>query len=121
VVSIGSCACDIREPHPASECTVPGQPSDEVFLRDVMDLCAALGIGIHARPYSAHAVIHREVLPAIKGLHDFATEMINAPDDSAADWGYDLAYRLGLLDVEPPRGCTCLPAGPACDVCERAL
>lgn len=102
-MTVGNCACDTREAHPASECTVPGQSNDEVYLRDVMQLCAALGLGLHARPYSAHAVIHREVLPTIRGLHDFATDMINAPDDSAADWGYDLAHRLGLMNVDGSR------------------
>ena len=98
--TIGTCTCDTRETHPASECVVPGESSEETFARDVRDLLAALGLGVHARPYSAHAVVHREILPALRGLHDFATDMINAPDDSAADWGYDLAHRLGLLDVD---------------------
>lgn len=118
MTTVGRCACDNTEPHPVRECTRPGATVSEVFVDDVRGLLDALGLGTHARPYSAHAVIHRDVLPAIYALHMFATDMINAPEDSAADWGYDLAHRLGMLDVEPPRGCTCLPAGPTCDVCE---
>jgi hypothetical protein len=67
-MTTGTCACDTRESHPVSECVVPGQPNDEVYLRDVMQIVAVLGLGVHARPYSAHAVIHREVLPALLAL-----------------------------------------------------
>jgi hypothetical protein len=115
---IGTCACDTTELHPVSECVRPGTPSDEVVHEDVRAMVKALGLGEHARPYSAHAVVHREVLPALERLRDFAVSMINAPDDSAADWGYDLAHLLGMLDIERPRECTCLPAGPTCDPCE---
>lgn len=34
-------------------------------------------------------------------VETLAGEMINHPDDSAADWGYDLAHAIGLFDVEP--------------------
>ena len=102
-MSIGTCACDTTERHPVSECTRPGVTTDEVAADDVRALLDALGLGTHARPYSAHAVIHRDVLPALAGLREVAVSMINAPDDSAADWGYDLAHRLGMLDAEAPR------------------
>lgn len=102
-MSVGSCTCDTAERHPVSECVRPGATSEGVMQDDVRALLIALGLGAHARPYSAHAVIHRDVLPAIAMLHEFATDMINAPDDSAADWGYDLAHRLGLMDVDGTR------------------
>ena len=100
---IGTCTCDTRETHPVTECVPPGQSAEETWWGDVRDLLVVLGLGDHARPYSPHAVIHREILPVLRGLHDFATDMINAPDDSAADWGYDLAHRLGLLNVDGSR------------------
>lgn len=73
--AIGNCACDTREPHPASECTVPGQPDSEVFLRDVMQLCEALALGLHARPYSPHAVIHREILPVLRAMQSTGSDL----------------------------------------------
>ena len=114
----GFCACNTTEQHPVSECVRPGASTDEVIAADVRAVLDALGLGTHARPYSAHGVVHRDILPAIRQLHEFAASMINAPEDSAADWGYDLAHRLGMLDVERARECTCLPAGPTCDECE---
>jgi len=35
---------------------------------DLREIMAALGIPDHARPYSAHEVVQREVLPAIRAL-----------------------------------------------------
>lgn len=35
---------------------------------DVRDMLAALGISDHARPYSPHEVVRREILPAIERL-----------------------------------------------------
>lgn len=35
---------------------------------DLVSVLAALGIGDHARPYSSHEVVVREVLPAIERL-----------------------------------------------------
>jgi hypothetical protein len=67
------CTCDTREPHPASECTTPGVSANEIFADDVRALLVALGIGTHARPYSAHAVVHREILPAIATLRRVRT------------------------------------------------
>lgn len=37
---------------------------------DLLEIMAALGIGDHARPYSAHEVVHREIIPAIQRLRD---------------------------------------------------
>lgn len=48
--------------------STPGATAGEVFADDVRALLVALGLGTHARPYSAHAVIHREVLPALRAL-----------------------------------------------------
>jgi hypothetical protein len=39
-----------------------------MFTEDIRALAVALGLGGHARPYSAHAVIHREILPALLAL-----------------------------------------------------
>jgi len=36
---------------------------------DLVAIMTALGIGDHARPYSSHEVIHREVIPAIWKLN----------------------------------------------------
>lgn len=66
--SLGRCACDTPGTHPASECTVPGESADEIAVGDVRLILAALGLGTHARPYSAHAVVHREILPALRAL-----------------------------------------------------
>lgn len=37
---------------------------------DLREILLALGISDCARPYSSHAVVHREVLPAIKRLRE---------------------------------------------------
>ena len=101
-MNVGTCTCDTTEQHPVSECVAPGQTTEDVQQSDLRSLLLALGLSSHARPYSPHAVIHRDVLPAIRSLQQFATDMINAPDDSAADWGYDLAHKLGMFDVLRP-------------------
>ena len=36
--------------------------------QDIVDILNALGIGDHARPYSTHEVVQREILPAIRSL-----------------------------------------------------
>lgn len=41
-----------------------GRQMDTVHT-DLVAIMSALGIGDHARPYSSHEVIHREVIPAI--------------------------------------------------------
>ena len=58
---------------------------------------AALREYLDALMPTVQEVIADEVAP----LHAFAIQMINAPDDSAADWGYDLAHRLGMTDPTP--------------------
>lgn len=62
------CICTVREPHPASECVEPGTDPADVAYDDLTLILVALGLGTHARPYSWHAVVHREVLPAIAKL-----------------------------------------------------
>lgn len=62
------CLCDTREQHPSSECVAPWKTPTEVQQDDVRAILAALHLGDHARPYSPHAVIHREILPAIRNL-----------------------------------------------------
>ena len=71
---MNNCTCDTREPHPVSECVLPGQTNDEIFTEDVRAIAEALGLGSHARPYSAHAVVHREILPALAARHPRAEE-----------------------------------------------
>lgn len=41
----------------------------EVYQDDVADLLRALGLSDHARPYSAHEVLQREILPRIRELY----------------------------------------------------
>lgn len=64
------CACDTRETHPASECVPSWQSRDETFVEDIRAVAVALGLGGHARPYSAHAVVHREILPAVQRVRE---------------------------------------------------
>jgi len=72
-----TCTCDIKEQHPSSECVAPWQTAVEIQHLDLLDLLTALGLGTHARPYSMHAVIHRDILPAIRAL---THETCNASD-----------------------------------------
>jgi hypothetical protein len=37
----------------------------DVIHEDVRQILVALGLGDHARPYSAHEVVQREILPRI--------------------------------------------------------
>jgi hypothetical protein len=39
--------------------------SNDVAVEDVRAIAVALGLGGHARPYSAHEVVVREILPAL--------------------------------------------------------
>ena len=82
------CACDVHEAHPSSECVPYGMAEAEIVYGDVRAILRALDLGEHARPYSAHAVIHREVLPAISALRAYeqaaahtscATQDLNPP------------------------------------------
>lgn len=41
-------------------------PAKEVFHDDIVEILHAMRIGDHARPYSAHEVVHREILPALR-------------------------------------------------------
>ena len=83
-MSVGSCVCDTTEQHPVSECLVPGQSDDETRTDDVRAIAVALGLGGHARPYSAHAVVHREILPAIRNL--MADQCHDACTRNACEW-----------------------------------
>lgn len=71
------CTCDVREQHPASECVAPWETTNDVQQRDVAALLVALGLSDQARPYSLHAVIHRDILPAIRAAKGGTC---NAPD-----------------------------------------
>jgi hypothetical protein len=42
----------------------------EAVHRDLVAILHALGISDHARPYSSHEVVQREVIPAIERLTD---------------------------------------------------
>lgn len=42
--------------------------NDEVYQDDVFALLRALGLSDSARPYSAHEVVQREILPAIRAM-----------------------------------------------------
>lgn len=70
----GTCRTSPPEPGRVSSCPECGEEhaSDlSVQHNDLVAIMAALGISDYARPYSSHAVVHREVLPAIKQLrHD---------------------------------------------------
>ncbi|SNR32879.1 hypothetical protein [Blastococcus mobilis] len=67
-MNVGTCGCDTRETHPASECVAPWESPEDVMQNDVRALLLAVGLSPHARPYSPHAVIHRELLPALHSL-----------------------------------------------------
>ena len=71
---IGRCLCDTRETHPTSECVAPWETSVDVQQRDMAALLKACGLSDHARPHSPHAVLHREVLPAIADLRAVEAE-----------------------------------------------
>ena len=84
----GNCACDSLEWHPVSECIPPGQTNDETFTEDVRALAVALGLGDHARPYSAHAVVHRELLPAIRSLPLPECPTLGVCPNCRVGWGH---------------------------------
>ena len=42
-------------------------PEDK-FQEDIREILVVLGLGDHARPYSCHEVVQREILPAIRSL-----------------------------------------------------
>lgn len=48
----------------------PGMTADQtwVAIEDVGAILRALGLGDHARPHSAHAVVHEEIIPEIDRL-----------------------------------------------------
>jgi hypothetical protein len=112
----------------ASDCPVWGFPTtsrsnggervndtDAAGLREQIAAYLWCGIGLWERAEDCDRELYWRMadavlaLPALQRLveqaaeaarlRDFAVEMINHPDDSAADWGYDLAHRLGMLDV----------------------
>jgi hypothetical protein len=62
------CPCDTREDHPSSECIPTWWTEVDVQQNDIRALLDALGLPDHARPYSLHSVIHRDILPAIQLL-----------------------------------------------------
>ena len=68
------CMCDTTEQHPASECIPPWKTPTDVQQDDLRALLVALGLGDHARSYSAHAVIHRDILPALAARPSADTE-----------------------------------------------
>jgi hypothetical protein len=43
--------------------------SADVVHEDLRQILLALGLGDHARTYSSHEVVQREILPAIRQLH----------------------------------------------------
>lgn len=70
---------------------------------DLVAILAALGIGDHARPYSAHDVVQREILPTIAALRDSHADgcsqaMSRAEDD--ADNLADARRRLAAVRDE---------------------
>lgn len=69
-MSTGRCLCDTLEDHPASECIPSWRTPTEVQQEDVRLILDALGLPTSARPYSPHAVVHRDILPAIDDLRD---------------------------------------------------
>ena len=44
------------------------QTSEDVAHEDFAAILRALNLGDHARPTSRHAIVHDEILPAIRGL-----------------------------------------------------
>lgn len=48
----------------------------DVIHADLVAILAALDISDHARPYSPHEVVQREVLPAIRALRDRTEERV---------------------------------------------
>lgn len=62
------CICNVQEPHPPSECVRPGTDPYDVVHDDITWILKALGLGTHARTYSSHSLVHREILPAIAKL-----------------------------------------------------
>jgi len=58
-------------PSPAAE-PPEGLNDNDAAVEDVRAIAVALGLGGHARPYSAHQVVQREILPALAPLLDRA-------------------------------------------------
>lgn len=46
----------------------PGRTTNDIMHEDLRLILVALGLGDHARTYSPHEVVHREILPAIGAL-----------------------------------------------------
>lgn len=71
---------------------------NDVAVEDVRQILAALGLGTHARSYSAHEVVQREVLPALLALRA-TVERVEALTDLHAECGQFVAVwdlRLAL-------------------------
>jgi hypothetical protein len=49
--------------------------ANDTAIEDVREIAVALGIGGHARPYSAHEVVQKEILPTIEKLR---RDLLNA-------------------------------------------
>lgn len=56
--------------HPAGADSEPPVSDHDLIQADLREIMDALGLSTHARPYSPHEVVQREVLPAIKTLRD---------------------------------------------------
>jgi hypothetical protein len=61
-------------------------PVSEQMSDDLAAILRALGVGDHARPYSPHEVVHRDVLPAI--------ELLNAAHATAMQIAESLGAQL---------------------------
>jgi len=77
------------DPPPARFAAPPTPATDRLRAEqdavhaDLIAVLAALGIGAHARPYSGHEVVQREVLPAIRRLTE--TRLCDCPPTPATD------------------------------------
>ena len=69
-----------RPPTPATDRL---RAEQDAVHADLIAILTALGIGAHARPYSGHEVVQREVLPAIRRLTE--TRLCDCPPTPATD------------------------------------
>lgn len=79
-IGIGSCA-------PASVQGSDGlREVNDAATEDVRAIAVALGLGGHARPYSAHEVVRREILPAVQRLLAAEAERDQARAQARQAW-----------------------------------
>lgn len=91
----------------------------DLLRSDLAEVLAALGLGGHARPYSAHEVVQRDILPRVRALMAAEPRATVTYAPAPAGW-----YCTGCGQVRSPWdgktrcgcGAVCAAWSPAVDV-----